>query len=101
MPPGQAATIQREQFEVVAQRAVGVVVAKRPAFAFGSQHSPDPVLRRKQRQIAGEQYLSRTQLFDGRPYFGWLQLRHPQPTCPTVPVPPAPPSSVSPPRHQT
>ena len=34
---GQAAAIEREQLEVIAQRAVGVVVAEDPVFEFGAQ----------------------------------------------------------------
>ncbi len=46
---GQAAAIEREQFEVIAQRAVGVVVGKDPVFEFGAHEARPGAL------FAGEQ----------------------------------------------
>ena len=69
-PVGEPAAIEREQLEVIAQRAVGVVVGEDPVFEFGAGEArPGAIFAAEQRQIAGKQHLARAQVFERARHF--------------------------------
>ena len=76
---GQAAAIERQQLEVVAQRAVGVILGEDPLFQLGAHEARRAAERSsagEQRQIAGKQHLARAQLFQRAGHLGRVQFGH-------------------------
>ncbi len=75
LPVGQAAAIEREQMEMVAQRAVGVIEAEDPVFEFGAQITRALLIAREQWQFGGEQHFARAKLLDGGRDVGGIHFR--------------------------
>ncbi len=71
---GQAAAIEREQAEVIAQGAVGVIEAEDPVFEVGAEIARALIFGSEQRQIGGVEHLARAKLFDGRVDFGGVHF---------------------------
>ena len=70
----QAAAIQREKLEVVAQRAVGVVEAEDPVFEFRAQEARGRTFAGQQRQIGRKQDFARAQVFERAGNFAGFQF---------------------------
>ena len=78
-PVGEAHAIEREQLEVIAQRAVGVVLGEDPLFEFGAHEArrgARGVVAGEQRQIAREEDFARAQLLQRAGHFARVELRH-------------------------
>ena len=74
-PASQAAAIQREQLEVIAQRAVAVIVGEDPVFQFGAHEAWAGAFRgREEGQVGGEEDFARAQLFQRAGHFGGLHF---------------------------
>ena len=72
---GEAAAIEREQLEVIAQGAVGVIVGEDPVFEFGAHEArAGAVFAGEQGQVAGEEDLARAQVFERAGDFGGLHF---------------------------
>ena len=73
-PVGQAASIEREQAEVIAQGAVGVIEGEDPVFEIGAEIARALILGGEQRQFGGVQHLARAKLLDGGGDFGGVHF---------------------------
>ena len=73
-PVGQAASIERQQAEVIAQGAVGVIEAEDPVFEVGAEIARALIFGGEQRQIGGVEDLARAKLFDGGVDFGGVHF---------------------------
>jgi hypothetical protein len=71
---GEAASIEREQPEMIAQGAVGVIEGEDPVFEIGAEIAGAVVFAREQRQIGGVEHLARAKLFDGGGDFGGVHF---------------------------
>ena len=68
---GQTAAIEREQFEVIAQRAVGVVVGKDPVFEFGAHEARSGAFfAGEQREVRWKEDFARAHVFERAGHFG-------------------------------
>ena len=72
---GEAAAIEREQLEVIAQGAVGVVVGEDPVFEFGAHEArAGAFFAGEQGQVAGKEHFARAQVFERAGHFGGLHV---------------------------
>ena len=72
---GEAAAIEREQIEVIAQRAVGVIVGEDPVFEFGAHEArAGAFFAGEQGQVGGKEHFARAQVFERAGDFGGLDL---------------------------
>ena len=72
---GEAAAIEREQLEVIAQGAVGVIVGEDPVFEFGADEArAGAFFAGEQRQVGGEEHFARAEVFEGAGDFGGLHF---------------------------
>ncbi len=63
---GEAAAIEREQLEMIAQGAVGVVEREDPVFEFGAHEAQaGAIFAGEERQVAGEEDFARAEVFEG------------------------------------
>ena len=60
--PREAAAIERQQLGMIAQHAIGVVLAEDPVFELRSQESRAFLLAGQQRQLGGKQHFARAQM---------------------------------------
>ena len=73
---GQTAAIEREQFEVIAQRAVGVIVGKDPVFEFGAHEARSGAFfAGEQRQVRRKEDFARAHVFERAGHFGGRPCR--------------------------
>ena len=77
-PAAQSAAVQRQQSEVIPQRAARVIRGEYPFLDLGPHEARRAVRGRRRRQVAGEQHLFRRQLLQRPRHFRRIHLGHPK-----------------------